>query len=235
MPRATQCREDGCERLPLDMGVYCGKHIGASRQCKFTRVKDGRTQRCKKPARIGLDVCERHGGSFPSAKAQHQRAKALTKMERFSRHYEGDLDPVGIFETEFRRTIGRIQWLEDELGQIADEDDLTWGLTKRETISASETPGTNTTYEARLHPYEEMLRWERRHLMEMEKVWIAAKLDSARLDLMRSYVEAAYTTTLEAVSRLGLDIKDQSVRATIAAVFMEAGERRTVPALGSST
>lgn len=229
MPRRlTECKEDGCTTPPIDGASYCAKHVGASRRCKFTRVKDGRTQRCKKPARIGLDVCERHGGSFPQAKAQHERAVGLTKMQRFVRPYEGDLDPVNVFEMEFRRTLGRIAWLEGELAEMADVEDLTWGRTKSETITAAEFAGVNTTYEAKLHPYEEMLRWERKHLMEMEKVWITAKLDAARLDLMKSYVEAAYNATLLAVSRLGLDTKDASVRAIIGQAFQEQGEQRAL-------
>lgn len=217
MSRVESCRHDGCERPPLDQAIYCGEHIGASHRCKATKPGTDGKVRCKKYALAGLDVCERHGGRFPYSKAQSQRSKALTKMQRFVKPYEGELDPVNALEGEFRRTLGRIEWLNTEIG-LLDEKDLIWGKTKHESAGGFE-GAPSTTYEARIHLYEEMLRWERKHLLEMEKLWIAAGIERERLHLMERQVAWTFNKVVEAMRLMGIDPFSQENRAILAQVF----------------
>lgn len=217
MSRVEECRHDGCTRPPLDQAIFCGEHIGATHKCKATKPGTDGKVRCKKYALAGLDVCERHGGRFPYAKKQSARSKALTKMQRFVKPYEGELDPVGALEMEFRRCLGRIAWLDEEIGNLQVED-LTWGKTKHESAGGFE-GAPSTTYEARIHIYEEMQRWERKHLLEMEKLWIAAGIEKERLRLMESQVAWTFNKVVEAMRAMGIDPFSEANRSILAQVF----------------
>jgi hypothetical protein len=212
------CKDPSCERPALDQAVYCGEHVGERRRCKKTRVIEGRTQRCKKPALIGLDVCEKHGGRFPQSQALSQRSKALTVMQRFVRPFEGDLNPISAFEMEFRRTLGRIAWYDEALAALGDEKDLIWGLTKHERGTNAEGLISVKTYEARVNILEEMQRWERKHLVDLEKVWIGAGLEQRRLDLLSTYVGQVQKMVERAFEHMGLDMSDPRVKEAILAV-----------------
>lgn len=218
MSAKNVCKHEGCESRALDQAIFCGEHIGMSHRCRATKPGTDGKVRCKKSALPGLDVCERHGGRFPNSRAMSERSKGLTKMQRFVRPYQGDLDPVAALEQEFRRCLGRIEWLNTEIGQL-DEEDLTWGRTKSEKIGASEFSGVNTTYEARIHVYEEMLRWERKHLLEMEKVWIAAGIEKERLRIMEGQVTWTFNKVVESLRALGIDPFTTENRDVLARIF----------------
>lgn len=213
---------------------YCREHLKTKRQCRMRRKADN--ARCKAPALQGLDLCQRHGGRLPSQAAVVKRTKVLTTMEKYVRPYEGDLDPISVFEMEFRRTIGRIRWYDEQLSLLNSAQDLVWGVTEEKHITASEYPGTDTTYAAKVNMFEEMQRWERKHLVELEKVWIAAKLDERKLQIMRSQVDRTYDQIVRALEKLGLDPKDDRVREALAsAILGEDAEKRPDPlALSSS-
>lgn len=219
MPKHHLCRQEACPVIALEGAIFCREHLGLKRQCKATKPGSEGKIRCKKAAMTGLEVCATHGGSRHKAREQHHRAVQMLEMQRFTRPYEGDLNPVSAFEMEFRRTLGRIAWLEDKISALSAPEDLIWGQTKQERIGAGEFTGTNTTDEARIHGFEEMLRWERTHLLNMEKVWISAGLENARLDLMRTYVEQTYELTQRALEALGHNVHDPEVRAVMAQVF----------------
>lgn len=219
--RITECREDGCTKPPIDQAIFCADHLNKSRRCKATKAGSKGTLRCKKAALVGLEVCERHGGSFPQAQAQSGRAVVLTQMQRFVRPYEGDLNPFTAFEMEIRRTLGRIAWYDEQLSKLASEDDLIWGKTKEERVHAAEFTGTNTTYEARLHLLEEAQRWERKHLVELERIWLAAGFEREKLDLFKAQETRLLAVVLRAVKELGLDPNNDDVRDTLSRVFLQ--------------
>lgn len=209
----------------------CELHIGEKRRCSgVVHTYDEATgevtdeRRCKRSAMAGLDVCLNHGGNGTLSKAVSARTPALTAMQRLVEPYEGALDPVTAFESEFRRTYGRILWLEGQLGALNDERDLIWGLSQEDTIMAAEFPGTNLKYTARIHMFEEMLRWERKHFLDLEKVWIRANLDEKKLSIMRDHINYTYTKVLEAATLLGFDSNDQVTRERLMGLFTGDGQ-----------
>lgn len=225
MRRTKECREEGCTDAPLRGAFFCEKHVSLKRQCQGNvQIVDPdngvilESRRCKKPARPGLLVCASHGGGGPKMTEVSHRTAALTAMQRFVEPYRGDLDPVTAFEAEFRRTYGRILWLEEQIGAL-EEEDLIWGQTREEVISATEFAGTNRVYEARIHTYEEMLRWERKHLLDMEKVWIGAKLDERKISVMRSQIDYTYGLCVKLARALGHDPTDPETRTIIGRLF----------------
>lgn len=220
----AKCLEDGCTTARVNGLKFCAPHLDKPRRCVAVRKSTG--ERCKSPARRGLTVCTKHGGSGKKAAEQVTRAKAVTDMQRFVKPYEGDVDPISVFEEEFRRTLGRIKWYDHYLASLDSADELVWGLTKKEQINAAEHPGTNRTYEAKVHEIERLQFRERQHLVALEKVWIGAKLETEKLNLMKRYVEVAYSRMVEVLRRLGHDPSSPEVRDILAEV-LTGGEEAT--------
>lgn len=220
-----KCKVEGCDRDAVRGAFLCTLHLGEKRRCEGrVREYDERgniisDRQCKRSAKPGLTVCHDHGGSGPKSMEVSMRTAALTTMQRFVRPYSGQLDPVTAFEEEFRRTYGRIKWLEEQIAGLEDEKDLIWGMTRQEEVTATEFAGTNSTYEARIHVYEEMLRWERKHFLDLEKVWIRANLDEKKLQVMRNHIDYTYVKMLEAARALGHDPDNPEVREVLMGLF----------------
>ena len=219
------CKIDGCEQPRVNGAFLCADHLGSKRRCEGrVRTYDEHTgevlsdRQCKRSARPGNTLCPTHSGRSEKALASAQKAQAMTAMQKFVQPYQGDLDPISAFELEFRRTYGRILWLESQIADLEDEA-LIWGKTKEEEVSATEFAGTNRTYEARIHVYEEMLRWERKHFLELEKVYIKANLDERRLGIMRQYLEGTYASVVALLKSLGHDTSDPEVRDKMRRMF----------------
>lgn len=225
MPKKSPCTEDGCLEPRLPGAYKCASHIGDRRRCAGkVKLRDdegnptGETRRCKRSALTGTDFCRDHGRKRTIEVSE--RSKALTAMERFVAPYNGELTPLTAFENEYRRTWGRIVWLEDMLSRLKVEE-LTFGETKREQIAATEFAGTNITYEARIHVYEDMLRWERKHALELLKVYLKANMDERRFDAMRRYLEGTYAATIRLLNSLGVDTTEPTVREKLLKMFTD--------------
>lgn len=172
--------------------------------------------RCKKPRMTGIEQCETHSGS--RQKAASAQAKVLTQMQKFVvpiAHDDPEADIVYGFEMEYRRTVGRIRFCDEQIGKLASEREMIFGLTKLEEKSATEWAGTDTTYEARINTWYVMQMGERKHLLEMQKIWIGAKLDAKRLEINQQYVIMLDQVITGSLKRLGLDAEDPQVRQII--------------------
>jgi hypothetical protein len=238
MSRAT-CTEPGCSLPKVKGARYCQRHLGDKRRCTGTvteRDEQGvatATRQCRKAALPGQDRCRDHGGGTGAQAAEvQQRSRAITAMQAFATPYDGDLSPISAFEREYRRTYGRILWIEEQIGQLEAATDLIWGRSKEEHTTAGEFPGTTTTYEAKLHGWEEMLRWERTHLLAMTKVWLAAKMDEAALNMQQRAIEYGYSLVTKMVVALGHDLADPETRSILGRVI--EGERQIEQARRSS-
>lgn len=215
----SDCREADCPNKALKGAWYCPEHIDEVRQCKVRRKTDN--ARCRKTAVRGLDVCVRHGGKLTAQKAVARRSAVLTEMQRFVRPFTGDVDPISVFEAEFRRTLGRIRWYDEQLAALGSAQDLVWGLTEEKRVNASEYPGTDRTYAAKVNMFEELQRWERKHLLDLENIWIKANLDERKLQIMRTQVDRTYAQVVRALEKLGLDPLDEKVRDALAEAILE--------------
>jgi hypothetical protein len=203
MPTGGNCKHQGCQHPAIERAYFCGLHIDAKHRCRrYADEEDSRPQ-CRRPALPGSIWCRTHGGK--AGLDVSNRSKTLTRMQRFAAPYEGHLDPMSAFETEFRRTLGRIAWYDDQLARLKKPKDVIWGKTKHEVKTGGEDAGTTVTHEARVNGFLELQNWERKHLLEMSKVWISAGLEQRKLDLMRDYVDTAYKAVLKALDLLGLD------------------------------
>ena len=63
-----------------------------------------------------------------------------------------------------------------------------------------------------------MQRWERKHLLELTKVGLAAGIEQKRLDLLGTYVSQVQVMVQRAFEHMGLDMSDPRVKEAILAV-----------------
>jgi hypothetical protein len=213
---------------------------GDDHRCVATRLmEDGARRRCKRPKMAGLSVCYNHGGATKASRRKHERAKVLEAMRAFVAPITKDdpeAHPLTAFEVEFRRTIGRIRWLDEELAQVA-RDELLWGLTKSEKIGAAEFTGRNETYEARANVLLSEQWKERTHLLAMQRIWIGARLDERKLDIQHAYVKALDQAIQTILSSLGHNTSDPAVRQVVrdALLALPTDDARETAGAGSVT
>lgn len=185
-------------------------------------------ERCKNPRMVGLRVCLAHGGRGKNARAKSRRIKAEAIMQKFVTPIAEDhalANPIAAFEWEFRRTIGRIEFCDEMIAKLTPKDVVS-GITKVERINASEYPGTNETWESAVNTWVELQFRERQHLLAMEKIWIAAKLDTKKLQIQQEFVLQLNSVITNSLRALGLDPTDPIVRNTIREQMLELEPRR---------
>lgn len=184
-------------------------------RCTFRRPSDG--ARCIKQ-RVLKDRCKRHaGGSKELRAAKIMQANIELRMANFVEPIAADdpeADPITAFEVEYRRTLGRIRWLDQKIATLR-VSDLGWGLRSETTKEATEFPGTDTEYATAINIYVQIQQWERKHLLDMQKVWIGAKLDVAKLRIQAAHVEVLDTAITKILRRLGQKPDDPDVRAVV--------------------
>jgi hypothetical protein len=138
-------------------------------------------ERCQKAALVGLTVCRSHGAATKAAKTKSAVAKAERTMNKYVKPIPLDHElsnPAYGLHYEYRRTVARIEWLDKRIAKLTEEE-ANWGRTKEERVNATDYPGTNTTFEARLHPRLVLQERERAFLLKLEKVMIDAQFKAA--------------------------------------------------------
>lgn len=173
----------------------------------------------------GGTVCERHGGLAPQVRQAAQVAVAERTMARFTKPLPAHRlsNPASALWEEYERTQARLAWLDDQIGTLTEEE-ATWGKTKHETAGGFE-GGSNTTFEARLHPWIVLQDRERKHLLEVEKVMASKTFKDAR-DAMETRASEYVMGLLDAiVTSLGRKPTDPKVRRRIGAVLAEKEPR----------
>lgn len=118
------------------------------------------------------------------------------------------------FLFRYRLLQARRRYLSEKIKQLFDEDEnsLVWGTTKQEDVNATEFGGTNTTYEAKLSVH---VQWEFlviKELHDMEKTWIAAKLDVRKLEIEAATVERLDEAIVTMLRLLGKDPNEPETR-----------------------
>lgn len=204
---------------PVVLPTASGKTRNISKQCTAHRSNG---VRCQRPAYAGLTVCGKHGGEFPNAKNKHRIAKMGQGLSKLVTPIEGDdweADPVNSLEMEFRRTVGRIRYYDEKLSELQNEEDLIWGKTKEEIKDGFEkgdvTEYKLTAYEARVNMLHVLQMDERKHLTDLHKLWIGAKLDERRLAIAEQTVFMLNDAITSIVRGLGKDVNDPEVRQVV--------------------
>lgn len=175
--------------------------------------------RCRKTKRVGLQVCGDHGGLTPASARKSELIKAELKIREHRRFAEPispedwEANPINSFEMEFRRTIAWIRYYEECVEKLKDDHALIWGLTKREDHFGEDGyAGKGDTEEAKPNILIELLFRERKHLHELQKTWIGARLDMKKIEMEKEIMDRLELTITNLVTGFGLDPQDPEVR-----------------------
>jgi hypothetical protein len=178
---------------------------------------------------VGTRVCYLHGGKSPAVQDKVQRAKVAIGLARLVTpidEHDIEADPIKSFEVEFRRTIAAIRYYEAKLVEITDEKDLIWGKTREDFKTATEFAGVDETYEAKIHLYEERRFQERRHLLDLQKLWVVAKLGERKLAIEQTTVDALVGAMNAVIVGMNANPNDPSVRAIVRQAIEDAANHR---------
>jgi hypothetical protein len=198
------------------------------RRCTaHSKSNDGK--QCRNNAMPGLTVCHKHGGLAPQVqhKVQHARLRrGLDKLLVPVPEDHPEANPLESFSYEYRRTIAAIEYWTERIRTLTDERDLVWGQTREKVIGSGEYPGVDTEYEAKINIYEERRMLERRHLVELMKLYVKARIDVHRLQIESDTVSALNAVISAAILAIGADPNDPAVRAAVNGAFGQiAGTR----------
>jgi hypothetical protein len=188
-------------------------------QC--TARAKGSGERCKNPTLVGLPTCRIHGSGTKAAKRKSAVAKVERRMEAFVKPLPPDhplANPAAGLMGEYLRTQGRIEWLHKQISKL-EEEHLTWGKTKEEQVNASETPGTNTTWEGVLHPYLVLEERERTHLLQIEKLLASNEFRAAEFALNHRIADELQRRVFDIVRAVHRDPEDPRVKRALAKLY----------------
>lgn len=178
-------------------------------------------RQCKQPAINETPFCKWHGGAAPRTVDKFRR-------ERFEAEYAAQmkftdlwseehpmLDPFSLLLWDIRRSGARIEWFDAKLAELEEEKSIWWGITKEESINATEFAGTNKTYEARENVLVKMQNEERKRLKELRDEWQNNRFEAARVAAMGSFSASARQMLASVCGEFGIDISDPEVQARI--------------------
>lgn len=193
-----------------------------SRRCTFTRMKDGKRQRCKRAASVGLDVCDSHGGQLPQPQRKSRTAKAVGALHALITPVpagDWEANPGNALLMDVRRTIAGIRYYDEKIAQLEDERDLIWGLSSEERVDGYEKGDlihkTTRQYTSEMNGFVKLRLEERKHLLNLTKVWISAKLDEKRIEIEEQTVFALNTVIVNILRAVGKDVNDPDIRRVV--------------------
>lgn len=183
---------------------------------------------CHLDAIDGGSVCERHGGAAPQVRRAAEVVVAERTMARFAKPLPANRlsNPATALWQEYERTQARLAWLDEQIATLTEEQ-ATWGKTKHETAGGFE-GGSNTTFEARLHPWIVLQDRERKHLLEVEKVMASKTFKDATEAMERRGGDYVMGLLDAIVVSLGRKPTDPKVRRRVGAVLAEKDPRLLV-------
>lgn len=190
-------------------------------RCKARSTTSGK--QCRKRAERHFKVCGAHGAGNAASKEKKARIDAMEAMRRFVTPInptDPEANPIAAFEMEFRRCIARIRYYDEVLAALA-PDNLGWGMTKSTEVGTGEYPGTDIEHAAQINIYEQLQFRERKHLMDMVKVWIGAKLDVRKLEVEEQKIDALNGVIEVVLTKLGHDIRNAEVKRTVRDAMLE--------------
>lgn len=161
----------------------------------------------------GIGACKHHGGNTPNHRRAAGREIAIQAVQTYG--LPTDIAPADALLREIARTNGHVLWLEEQIRALAPED-LVWGLAKRERINASEFSGVNETEAAQINTWVDLYQRERRHLVDVCRVAIAAGIAERQVKIAERQAQLMVTAITASLVRLGLDPTAPEVRIVIA-------------------
>lgn len=143
---------------------------------------------CTRPAgwgtpHAGTGRCKLHGGSTRNHVTSAERAIAAQAVVTYGLPRE--IDPRDALLEEVHRTAGAVAYLAEQVRGL-EPTDLVWGRTEEADQQATEFPGTNVKREAKPNIWLVLYQQERKHLVDVCRVAIAAGIEERRVRLAES-------------------------------------------------
>jgi hypothetical protein len=143
---------------------------------------------CTRPAgwgttHAGVGSCKLHAGSTPNGRRSAEKTIAAQAVVTYGLPRE--IDPRDALLEEVHRTAGAVAYLAERVRAL-DERELVWGVTEKSEQRATEFPGTNVKREAKPNVWRQMLLEERKHLVDVCRVAVAAGIEERRVRLAES-------------------------------------------------
>lgn len=182
-------------RKPMDR-VRCPAFARSTgEQCKLLAIPGGKT-------------CRRHGSGTKRARAKAAKVIAAVEVSRVVATFGNprDIDPGAALLEEVHRTAGAVAWLEVKIRDLND-DDLVWGLTRIK--EGGDDRGS--TYEAKPNVWLTEYRTERKHLVDVCRIALAAGIDERRVRLAEQQGDLLVTAIRDILDGLGLSVKQQQL------------------------
>jgi hypothetical protein len=182
-----------------------------------TRTKPGTCRNGKIP---GLNTCRMHTRWGRSKRVQDARLKmAMIDLVTPAAEDDAEINPFVGYVMEIRRTVGAIRFYEEKIAELNDDDGF-WGKSKEVFVGSGEFPGVDETMEAKPSIYVAMWMDERKHLSDLHKTWIAAKLDERRFAAEAAIVDKVDETINAVIVGLNRNPRDPDVRNIVRLAMM---------------
>jgi hypothetical protein len=149
------------------------------------RAADAEGKLCTRPAGWGTDHagtgrCKLHGGSTPSHSIAGKVALAEKAVATFGLPRE--IDPRDALLEEVYRAAGAVDFLQQKVRELEAEQ-VIWGKAEEIDKQSGEFAGVDTTHKAAVHVWVELFNRERKHLVDVCRVAIAAGIEERRVRL----------------------------------------------------
>lgn len=175
-------------------------------------------ERCKRFAVAQATVCNLHGGKSPAVVERQRRAAVHHGLALFTHPIDAadlEANPLNAFDVEFRRTIAAIRFCDAQIEKLSSSEDLVWGVTKIDSIGATEFAGQNVSYESKINAWEAKRFTEREHLTDLLKLWITAKLSEKKLAIEASTLDALQHVIDAVLISMNADPHDPKIRTIV--------------------
>jgi hypothetical protein len=139
-----------------------------------------------------------HGASTAAARRKGAERIAIDRLRHDAEKLRLDtnVSPVKALQDELDRTVRNIRSLEDSLAALAE--------------------GRLDATEVQLVALVQLAQFERRHLSDLARTGLAAKLDDRRGEVTREQADKFERVLVGILTDLGHDMNDQDVRTAIA-------------------
>jgi hypothetical protein len=202
-----------------------------TRGVKCTAMARSTGKRCERWPVNGTDVCLKHGAQLPAVKQKAAQRRAATVMKNAMAGYgsplpeDANASPESQLLLEIRRTGGHVAFLEEKVATIA-HDDIVWGRILEEVKDATGYSEDNHSYtksvdQARLSIWVDLYQKERKHLVDVCRIAIAAGFEERRVTAEETASTALNTVIANILYGLGLDPLDPEVRNVVRLGLLE--------------
>lgn len=159
----------------------------------------------------GVGRCKHHGGSTTAQRKHVAKIQARANLEAAIKTFGLPLDvsPQQALIHEVQWTAGHVQWLREQVQELSPEA-MGWGVQRIEHRRSGEFPGTDVYEAAYVNILIELYQRERKHLVDVCRVAIAAGIEERRVKLAESQGAVLAAGLNRMFDQLGLSLAQKA-------------------------